>query len=42
MMLNTLKTGALRTLYRRPVMFILLTLAAFWGSAGMLLWKAFS
>lgn len=37
---NTLKTGALRSLYRRPMLFILMTLAVFWGSAGMLLWKA--
>ncbi|MGK2894453.1 hypothetical protein [Klebsiella michiganensis] len=42
MMLNTLKTGALRSLYRRPMLFILLTLTAFWGSAGMLLWKVLS
>jgi len=41
-MLTALKTHALRVLYRRPVLVMLLALAAFWSSAGALLWKAFA
>ncbi|WP_261804210.1 hypothetical protein [Serratia marcescens] len=40
-MLTTLKTRTLCILHRRPVVFMLLFLAALWSSAGILLWRTF-